>query len=61
MKKHQLKTPFDEWCDELDRISVEIHEFIYPVTEGTGRECWRIYYDNNYSPNEAIVEDFSYV
>ena len=59
---------FEEWCKALD----EHHEHLRQTEDGfegygagslieqTGAECWRSYYDDDFSPEDALSEDRSY-
>lgn len=55
---------FGEWCAELDRVNTEkrLAEFVYgigSVTDKTGADDWRGYYDDGYDPEDALREDLS--
>ena len=57
MKTEHRKT-WSEWLSELKRECKRLH---YPFHPGvTGEECWRGYYDDDYSPQDALAEDMSY-
>lgn len=49
---------FEQWCDKLDKVSLEAG-FSRPITEQTGRDCWRGYYDDGETPESAFREDMS--
>ena len=49
---------FDEWLVELDALC-EKYGGGKGMVEQTGRECWRTYYDDDYSPDDALREDWS--
>lgn len=63
----QLMT-FEEWCKALDahhedlRKTEEGFEGYGPgsVIDKTGAECWRTYFDDDFSPRDALSEDRSY-
>lgn len=55
--------PFADWCRELDK-EAEARGY-GPFKEGsltlsTGRESWRCYYDDKFSPEDALDEDEQY-
>ena len=51
----------NDWLEELDRVGREIgyHSGEPMLHEQTGRECWMNYYNDDYSPREALIEDLS--
>jgi len=62
------KLSFEDWCKALDAY----HELLRQTEKGfegygegsaieqTGAESWRDYYDDDYSPEDALSEDRSY-
>ena len=51
---------FDEWLLELDKVTHEYgHSPESSYSKETGQECWREYYEDGYSPEEAYREDIS--
>lgn len=55
--------PFSLWLRELDKEAAA--RCYGPFSEGsftlsTGRECWRFYYDEGFSPEHALDEDERY-
>lgn len=48
---------FNEWCDALDKLRYPWSS--KPVTEITGRDCWRSFYNDGYAPEDALAEDIS--
>lgn len=50
---------FDEWLAELDARGGDRYG-AGKVSENTGAECWRGYFDDGYSPQDALDEDWSY-
>lgn len=49
---------FEEWLAELDAESLR-RGYKKPVS-AVGTECWRGYYDDGYSPVDALDEDETY-
>jgi hypothetical protein len=50
---------FKFWCVELSRIAQEKYNYKCCPVEDCGAESWRDYFDMEYSPEEALVEDIS--
>lgn len=50
---------FDEWFKELQKLSMELYGIAIPDDHA---EDWKetSYYDDNYSPIDALNEDLSY-
>ena len=51
----ERKINFEDWISELNKLPN-----IYgpgAVTDHTGVECWRDYYDDDYCPEDALAED----
>jgi hypothetical protein len=46
---------WEEWWQQLIKVG---HLYSYNI-EATGQECWRVYFDDDYSPPEALREDLS--
>ncbi len=49
------KLSFEDWITKLNRL-----ENIYgsgPVTDHTGVACWKDYWEDGYSPEDALSED----
>jgi len=57
--KTYMNTSFDDWCIELDRTAKK-DGFDYEMTEQTGKEAWRGFYDDGYDPEDALYEDLSH-
>lgn len=53
---------FEEWCDELNKLSAaEPNRYGEgDLIKICGAECWRQYYDDGYSPQDAWDEDGTY-
>ena len=65
----QMQTmSFEEWCKALDAHHENLRETEAgfegyghgPATEQTGTECWRDYYDQGDTPEDALAEDRTY-
>lgn len=50
---------FDDWLKELDAEAERLAN-VKNLSTKTGRDCWRTYFDDDYSPADALVEDWSY-
>lgn len=48
---------FQKWCDEIDRLARDDHDFRFDLTSQTGRDCWRQFYEAGYDPESALLED----
>lgn len=55
------KISFKEWCKLVDTEHFKYSASDVSITEETGSEFWREYYDMNYSPEQAYFEDCSNV
>jgi hypothetical protein len=58
------RTPqtFEEWCACLCAIAAKDQNRYGPnPIESCGEDCWRDYYDDGYSPEDAWWEDGTYV
>lgn len=49
---------YQEWLKELKEIAVR--EFQYVSENDIDAEAYRDYYDEGYSPKEALLEDWTY-
>lgn len=49
---------WEEWKADLVRLAGDIYGEHGPI-EACGEECWRKYYDSEYSPQNALEEDIS--
>ena len=49
---------FDDWLIELDAEAERIAN-VKNLSKQTGRESWRCFFDNDYSPADALAEDWS--
>lgn len=66
MSKQRIS--FEDWCKALDAYHQRLRDteegFIgygaASVIEQTGAECWLDYYDDDFTPEEALDEDRSY-
>jgi hypothetical protein len=51
---------FEQWLAQLDEVARASFGFDGPITDDTGAECWRSYYEDGYTPRDALAEDQSY-
>ena len=63
---HELKeaakdAEFTLWLEELDKVHRKYSAHDGSYTESTGDECWREYFGDGYTPEEAYTEDCSNV
>ncbi len=47
------KISFEDWCKEVKEIALPYYGEMDP-------ESWKDFYDNDYTPKEALDEDLSY-
>jgi hypothetical protein len=47
---------FEDWCASLNRWSAK-YGYSGGIVQQTGADCWRDYYDEGYTPDEALRED----
>ncbi len=47
---------FDKWLKELDAVAAKNGQE-GSLSEQTGKDCWRGYYDDGFSPLDAFIED----
>ena len=59
MPKYPQPLEFEAWCDEIDRLCLEIAG-ISDYTKLSGRDCWKDYYESGETPDGALHEDMSY-
>lgn len=50
---------FEQWLGFLDQVALS-NRWKERIVAQTGAECWRDYYDDGYTPYEALQEDCSY-
>lgn len=50
---------FEQWLGFLDGAALTCR-WKYRIAEQTGEECWKDYYDDGYTPLEALTEDFGH-
>lgn len=50
---------FNEWLIEVERILVDDYGFLAPVNADP--DTWKVYYEDDMIPEEAVAEDMSYV
>lgn len=50
---------FEVWLEELNRVARVKYGASTNLSDDTGESCWRDFYDDNYTPDEAIIEDMS--
>ena len=51
---------FTEWLADLDRLAVAEFGYSAAPSASPGPECWRSYFDEGYSPREALMEEGTY-
>jgi hypothetical protein len=51
--------PFPRWLAVIDQLKSPIYGD-KGIIEQTGAECWRCYYDDGYTPEDALAEDLSH-
>lgn len=49
---------FKIWLSQLDAVAASYANIGY--VQSTGEDCWRSYFEDGYSPEEAYQEDCSY-
>lgn len=49
---------FDEWLSEVNRLLGDAYG-LGLASDHTGKDCWRGFYDDAYSPADAVDEDRS--
>lgn len=57
MSEKEIKD-FKSWCAELTKIAPKYGWKCDPVKE-CGEESWKVYFENYYSPEDAIREDLT--
>jgi hypothetical protein len=55
-RKTKTNFTFWQWLGFLDGAALTCG-WKYRIVEQTGDECWRDYYDDGYTPLEALTED----
>ena len=55
-----MHTEFTEWLKKLDTAAVRKGYTTSSISNETGIESWRPYFDDGHSPEEALEEDESY-
>lgn len=55
-----MHTEFTEWLKKLDTAAVQKGYTTSSISNETGIESWRPYFDDGQSPEEALEEDESY-
>ena len=50
---------YDHWLEALDKYARTKGFQGRPIYEQTGREAWRSFYDDGYTPEDALDEDWS--
>lgn len=58
-RKTKDRIPFEQWLAGLDHAALTAG-FRCRMVAGTGAECWRDYYDDGYTPRDALAEDLSH-
>jgi len=49
----------DQWLGFLDGAALTCG-WRYRISRSTGEECWKDYYEDGYTPMEALTEDCNY-
>ena len=49
---------FEKWLEELDEEARRIDSTITNLTENN-EDCWKAYWEDGYTPKEALYEDWS--
>lgn len=57
---NNTETEFQDWLKKLDKVAVRNGYSTSSISKETGEECWRGYFDDGSSPEEALNEDASY-
>ncbi len=57
-RKTKENYSFEQWLGFLDQVYLT-WRWKARVAQQTGQECWRDYYDDGYTPEEAAREDLS--
>lgn len=51
---------FEEWLIKLDSIAGDAHGYgPGKCSEETGAECWRCFWEDGYTPEDALAEDLN--
>lgn len=50
------RAKFDDWCNALDRLSVEAG-YVENLVDSTGEDCWLDFYLDGQSPEDALGEE----
>ena len=61
--EHPSRETFEQWLVRLDDAAIDCgiaEQGAQRLSEQTGAECWRGYFDDGYSPWAALAEDASY-
>lgn len=58
-RKTREHLTFDEWLAALDGAALTAG-FRCRLAATSGAECWRDYYEEGMTPDEALAEDWSY-
>jgi hypothetical protein len=61
-RENETSQSFDDWWVELKRLLVKDYGFAVnkPDSHYGGADSWRTYFECDFTPGEAIQEDFSY-
>ena len=53
---------FEIWWRQLEDRNIALGcLYDSPLAQSTGVECWFSYYEDGYTPEDAIAEDYAYV
>lgn len=58
MNTNIVDAEFQEWLKQLDAYAAKYGNKDY--VKSTGDDCWRGYFDDGHSPEDAYQEDCSY-
>ena len=60
-----MAEPFEGWLEKLEAVMREWDKawgnlpYTLPLSDSTGLECWREYYDDGYTPEATFYDDQS--
>lgn len=52
-----ISPSFRFWCEEVDRLFYEQHDWPASYTDGTGLDCWIDAYWKGWSPQDAVISE----
>ena len=57
----KVKLDFEDWMDNLMDLAILEYDFSLESAKSFDRNAWKLYYDEDYSPRDALEEDLSYM